>query len=148
MSVIKKSFAMIALTQDEARIWTAGLDKDAKPEKIYAPSDKASHHHVRQTQHQGGHSADPKDWGYFDLIAKEVKSASEILLIGHGEGKANAMLRFIQFIERHDKDVAKRVIGAMDTNLNALTENEILAISREWFENFHKTGIRSNLNTG
>lgn len=143
MSDIKNKFVMIAITQDEARIWAAGLDKNSIPEKIYAPADKGSHHHVRQTQHQGGHSGDPKELGYFDVIAENVKDAAEILLIGHGEGKANAMLRFTQFIERNNPQVAKKIIGAADTNLNALTENEILAIARNWFDTYHRREIRS-----
>ena len=143
MSDIKNKFVMIALTQDEARIWAAGLDKDSLPEKIYAPADKGSHHHVRQTQHQGGHSGDPKEWGYFDVIAESVKEASGILLIGHGEGKANAVLRFTQFVERNNPEVAKKVIGAVDINLNALTENELLSIARNWYESYHRRGIRS-----
>ena len=70
-------------------------------------------------------------------------ASSEILLIGHGEGKANAMLRFVQFVERNNPAVAKKIIGAVDTNLNALTENELLSIARNWFESYHKRGIRS-----
>lgn len=148
MSELKNKLVMIALTQDEARIWAAGLDKNSIPEKIYAPAEKGSHHHVRQTQHQGGHSGDPKEWGYFDVLAKEVSAATEILLIGHGEGKANAMLRFVQFIERNNPQVARKVIGAVDTNLNALSENELLAITRNWFESYHKRGIRSAAASG
>ena len=148
MSDIKDKFVMIALTQDEARIWATGLSKNTMPERIFAPSDKRSHHHVRQTQHQGGHSGDPKERGYFDVIAKNVQDASEILLIGHGEGKANAMLRFIQFIERDSPEVAKKVIGAVDSNLNAMTENELIATAREWFDRFHRTGLQSVKITG
>lgn len=139
---------MIALTQDEARIWATGLEKNSIPEKIYAPADKGSHHHVRQTQHQGGHSGDPKEWGYFDVIAEDVKEAGEILLIGHGEGKANAVLRFVQFMERNRPEIAKKIVGAVDTNLNALTENELLATARGWFESFHRRGIQSKALSG
>ena len=147
MPDIRNKFVMIALTRNEARIWATGLEKNQKPERIFAPSDKGSHHHVRQTQHQGGHSADPADWGYFDVIADSVKEANEILLIGHGEGKANAMLRFTQFMERNRPEVAKKIFGAIDTNLYSMTENELLATARNWFDQFHHTGISSSTTT-
>ena len=141
MSDISNKFVVIAITQNDARLWATGLEKGSKPEKIYAPSDKASHHHVRQTQHQGGHAGDPADYGFFDVIADHVKNSAEILLIGHGVGKANAVLRFTQFIERNNPEVAKKVVGAIDSNLNAMSENEILASAREWFDHFHRTRI-------
>lgn len=141
VSDIKNKFVVIAITQDEARVWATGLEKGTHPEKIYAPSDKGSHHHVRQTQHHGGHSGDPADKGFFDVIANHVSEASEILLIGHGDGKANAVVRFVQFIERNNPAVAKKVVGAIDADLNAMSENQILATSRTWFDRFHRTGL-------
>ena len=141
MSDIVNKFVVVALTQNEARIWATGLEKGSHPEKIFAPADKGSHHHVRQTQHQGGHSGDPADKGFFDVIGQHVAGASEILLVGHGEGKANAMVRFVQFMERNNPSVAKKVVGAIDTDLNAMTENQILSTSRTWFDRFHRTGL-------
>lgn len=143
MSDIQNKFVVITLTQEDARIWATGLEKGTIPEKIFAPADKASHHHVRQTQHQGGHSGDPAEFGFFDVIANSVENASEILLIGHGAAKANAMLRFIQFVERHNPAVAKKIVGAIDSDLNAMTENQILALARNWSDQFHRLGLQS-----
>ncbi|MFM8481985.1 MAG: hypothetical protein ACKOBT_01380 [Actinomycetota bacterium] len=30
-------FVVVAITQHEARVWTAGLDKNSKPETVRAP---------------------------------------------------------------------------------------------------------------
>ena len=138
MSELVNKFVVVALTQDEARIWATGLEKGAKPEKIFAPAEEGSHHHVRQMQHRGGHSSDLVEKGYFDVVGKELSKSSEILLIGHGEGKANAMLRFVQYMERHNPLVAKRIVGAIDADLPAMTENQILSKSRDWFDWYHR----------
>jgi hypothetical protein len=138
MSDINNKFIVVALSQDEARIWATGLEKGARPETVYAPSDANSHHHVRQMQHRGGHSSDPAEKGFFDVLGKEISEAREILLLGHGEGKANAMLRFVQYMERHNPIVAKRIVGAIDADLNAMTENQILSRSRDWFDWYHR----------
>ena len=137
---ISHKFVVVAITQDEARIWATGLEKGTHPELIYAPDEKGIHHHVRQAQHRGGHGNDPAERGFFDVLAKELTQASEILLLGHGVGKANAMLRFTQYMERHNPGVAKKVIGAIDADLNALTENQILAKARDWFDWYHHEG--------
>ena len=140
LSDIKNTFVVVAITQDEARIWATGLEKGKHPERIYAPDEKGVHHHIRQAQHKGGHGSDPAERGYFDVLAQELTQAAEILLIGHGAGKANAMLRFTQYMERHNPEVAKKVIGAVDADLNALSENQILAKARDWFDWYHFQG--------
>ena len=136
----RNKFVVVAITADDARIWSTGLEKGTHPERIYAPDERGSHHHIRQAQHKGGHGSDPAEHGYFDVLARELAQASEILLIGHGVGKANAMLRFTQYMERHNPDVAKKVIGAVDADLNALSENQILAKARDWFDWYHFQG--------
>lgn len=140
MDGIVNKFVVVALTQDDASIWATGLEKGTHPEKIFAPDEKGLHHHVRQMQHRGGHGTDPVEKGFFDVLAKHLSGASEILLLGHGVGKANAMLRFTQYMERHYPSVAKKVIGAVDADLNALTENQILSKAREWFDWYHREG--------
>lgn len=138
-------FVLITLTQNGALIWEHGLNKGALPEKISAPADKASHHHVRQTQHQGGHSGDPADFGFFDVIAKRLDSASEILLISHGHGKANTAFRFKDFLADHNPDIAKKIVGTIDLDLSSTSENQILSTARTWAENFHRTGLKSQI---
>ena len=140
MGDMLQKFVVVALTQDEACIWATGLEKGTHPEKIYAPDEKGLHHHVKQMQHRGGHGTDPVEKGFFDILGKNLEGASEILLLGHGEGKANAMLRFTQYMERHNPVVARKVIGAVDADLNALTENQILAKARDWFDWLHREG--------
>ena len=44
------------------------------------------------------------------------------------------MLHFIQYLERKEPDLAAKIVDAIDTNLIAMTEPEILAMAREWFE--------------
>ena len=140
MSQLLNKFVLVVITEDEVRIWAAGLAKGTHPERIYAPDEKGIHHHVRQAQHSGGHGKDHADKGFFDELAAHLLPASEILLIGHGSGKANAMLRFTQYMERHNPAVAKKVIGAVDADLNALTEDQILSKARDWFDWYHHEG--------
>jgi hypothetical protein len=129
---ISEKFVVVTITQHEARVWATGISPGSMPERIYAPA-----------LHNGNHfKHDPKISGrgdshgvpaYFEEVAKAVAKASGILLLGHGKGKASSMLHFTQFLERKHPDLAKKVVDAVDTRLQEMTEPEILALARDWF---------------
>ena len=58
------------------------------------------------------------------------------MLIGHGHGKAIEMMHLIQYLERKHPLIAVKVVDSIDTNLDAMTEPEILAMARKWFEEY------------
>ncbi|MEY4362101.1 MAG: hypothetical protein RL391_1407 [Actinomycetota bacterium] len=142
MTSEKNPIAVVAVTQNETRVWLAGLDHDALPIHLQPPSDLGQHHHVRQAQHHRGHDTDHDDPDYFESIARALAGTEEILLFGHGHGKASHMLRFTQYLERKHPSIARAVVGAVDSDLNALTEPQILAEARTWFRTYHRTGIK------
>jgi len=142
MSITARSaMAIVAITRDEARVWNAGLEKGSSPERLHAPSDLGQHHHVRQAQHNRGHDTDHDNRRFYESIAQSIAGANEVLIVGHGKGKADHILRFTQFLERKHPATAAKVVGAMDSNLNAMTEAQILATAREWFDHFHTWGF-------
>jgi hypothetical protein len=122
------------ITKNEARIWAMGIEPGDKPEHISALDDQSKHHHLREIHHHKSPGLDYWDMEYFAAISNSLKGAGEILLISHGHGKANSLLEFVQYLERKAPDTAEHVAGAIDSNLYALSEPEILALSREWFE--------------
>ncbi|TEX45873.1 MAG: hypothetical protein B7C54_12640 [Acidimicrobiales bacterium mtb01] len=137
----RTAMAIVAITRDEARVWNAGLEKGSSPERLHAPSDLGQHHHVRQAQHNRGHDTDHDNRRFYESIAQSIAGANEVLIVGHGKGKADHILRFTQFLERKHPATAAKVVGAMDSNLNAMTEAQILATAREWFDHFHTWGF-------
>ena len=137
----RSAMAIVAITRDEARVWNAGMEKGSAPQRLHAPSDQGQHHHVRQAQHNRGHDTDHNNRRFYESIAQAVADTNEILIIGHGKGKADHILRFTQFLERKHPATAAKVVGAMDSNLNAMTEAQILSAAREWFDHFHTWGF-------
>ena len=111
--------AIVVVTQNDTRVW--------------------------QAQHHRGHDTDHDDPVYFDSIASTLHGFDEILLIGHGHGKADHMRTFTRYVEHKHPAVAKAVVGTVDCDLNALTEPQLLAESRAWFRTFHRTGIAREL---
>ena len=71
---------------------------------------------------------------YFEEVVAAIGKASEILLIGHGNGKARGMVHFEMYLHRKHPDLAKKVVDTLDTNLMGMTEPEILKMARDWFD--------------
>ncbi len=124
----------VEIARDEARVWLTDFERGAQPVRSHAPDEALRHHHVREAQHHHGHDTDHTSSAFYESISEAVRPATAIVLIGHGKGKANEMLHLTQYWERKHPDVAARVIGAIDSDLESLTENEILALVREYLE--------------
>jgi hypothetical protein len=127
------AFVVLTITKNETRVWATGTTRGTIPTKIFAPPEYNSHHFRDDPKHQGRGDG-PGVPTYYREIIQAIKGASQILIIGHGNGKASSMLHFIQYLERKEPDLAAKVVDAIDTNLLAMTEPEILAMAREWFE--------------
>jgi hypothetical protein len=128
----------VAIMRDEARVWATGVERGTKPESVHAPSEKARHHHVREAQHHHGHDTDHQSSIFYESITEAVGPASAILLIGHGKGKANEMLHLTQYWERKHPDIAQKVVGAIDSDLEALSPDQVLALVRSWFDQYEE----------
>ena len=134
MSEAINGLVVVAIMRDEARVWTSGVEPGTKPESLHAPSEKARHHHVREAQHHHGHDTDHRSSIFYESISESVGAAHAILLVGHGKGKANEMLNLAQYWERKRPDIAHKVVGAIDSDLESLTRDQVLALVRDWFE--------------
>jgi hypothetical protein len=124
----------VEITRDWAKVWTTANEPGQVPREIRAPSDKSRHEHRREAQHHHGHDTDHPNTAFFESITASLGESADILLIGHGKGKANEMVHLTQFWERKHPEVATKVVGAIDSNLEALSDNEVLVLVREWFE--------------
>ena len=137
---LTNKLVVAVVERNETRIWATNAERGTRPDVISQPAEASRHHHVREAQHNGGHDAHKVSTKYYEEISAALASAGEILLIGHGKGKANAMLQFVQHLERHHGDVARKIVGAIDLNVQAMTEPELLAAARDWFdEPIHKS---------
>ena len=130
---LNNKLVVAVVTRQETRIWATDADRGQKPEVVNKAAGR--HQHVREAQHHGGHDSSKFDKEYYEAIADELASAAEILLIGHGVGKGNSMIALVQYLERHHSDIAHKVVGAIDENIVAMTEPELLAAARQWYDN-------------
>lgn len=138
MSDSTSGLVVVAIMRDEARVWTTGVEPGTKPQSVHAPSEKLRHQHVREAQHHHGHDTDHKSSAFYESIGDAVDGATAILLIGHGKGKANEMVSLTQYWERKRPDVAQKVVGAIDGDLESLSPDQVLALARDWREEYQE----------
>ena len=138
MSVdLTNRLVVAVIERNETKIWPTNAVKGTKPEIIHPLV--SNNIHTREVQHHTGRDSDKANKTYFEEISKTLESAGEILLVGHGHGKSNSVLKFIQHLERHHANVAHKVVGSLDINVPAMTDGELLAAARAWFdEPIHK----------
>jgi hypothetical protein len=130
MPDISEKFVVLTITKDETRVWATGTSPGNIPTKVHSPT--AHHFHNDPKRRWSGDG--PGVPRYYEEIVSAIGGASEILLIGHGHGKASSMLHFNQYLERKYPNLAKKIVDALDTNLLAMSEPEVLAMARGWFE--------------
>ncbi len=141
MPEITNKFVVVTITKDEAKVWATGLERSSKPEKISAVDNNRHHHKLRQELRHKGPGLNPESKAFFEEISQAIKPASEVLLLGHGEGKADAVHNFQIYLKEKHQDLAKKIVGIIEADVAHLTEPQILAQARSWFDQHHKTGL-------
>lgn len=132
-SFLEKRVAVAAVTRGTCRIWAVSDPSGTAPQVIELEPDDQHRNHYKQVSQNALHGTERFDRDFFEEITEVLAPANEILLIGHGKGKANEMLKLVQYLERYHPAVAHKVVGAEDTHLEALTDNEILDFAKRWF---------------
>jgi len=133
---IRKGLSVVAITQDECCVWSDGLAPNAAPLRIHPKvfPGKKQFHNVREGQSHRGHDVDMFGKEYLESISLVLAGAHEILLITHGTGKSNAFAAFKEHIDSHHSDLARRIIGHLEADLTNLTDPQLLALARDWYQ--------------
>jgi hypothetical protein len=90
------------------------------------------HHHLihRKEAHYRGERV-PEESAFYEEIAKHLADAQEIVLIGHGTGKSNAVGYFAEFLKQHHFEIFQKVTATEIADLSALTDPEIEALAKK-----------------
>lgn len=130
---LTRRVAVAAITRGITKVWAVNDPDGTRPQVLIPEPDDQRNNHYRQVQRNNHNETDIFDRTYFEEISALLGPAKEILLVGHGKGKANEMLKLVQYLERYHSDVAHKIVGAVDTHLESLSDAEILKFSKEWF---------------
>lgn len=98
--------------------------------KPYDPHGFHRHLIHRKEAHYVGERV-PEEHSFYEEIAEDLKSAKEIVLIGHGTGTSSAVNFLVEDLKKHHPEISSQVIATEVADLSALTEPEIEAIAKK-----------------
>ena len=131
---IKERAVVAAVTHDDVRIWLVHDDNGDPAVSIVRADPKHAHRHVRPAQSRRGHASEISEGPYFDYLAEVLMAASEVVLVGHGKGRGNAVERFMRHSGQRFPDVLHRIVGTGNLNLPHMSNAEIASTARQWWK--------------
>ncbi len=122
---------LVVINHHEARIYKTKL-RDSEPEDIipYAPEGTRRHLHNLNDNVKG----QPELKSFYEAIAQSLKDAEQILIFGSSTGASSAMDYLVNELEQNHPDISKKVMGAIVVNEQHMTENQLLAKARVFYE--------------
>lgn len=134
MSKNSGPFVVAVVTQEETRMWFEGIDRGAEHRTVKERNPFDRHNHIRMAQHNRGHDIDEFMPDYLEAISKALEPAREVLLITHGKGKGSAVPALTDYFEKKHPLIAKKVVDVLDVDITRMTEPQLLALAREWWD--------------
>lgn len=127
--------AIAAIDYHSARIFAIDSIDHSTPEKVVAQDPRGLYHNVyhRHGNPDGTYEGDSD--AYWRALAKSLKPAAGLLIFGHGKGKANASHHFVAYVEKHDRELAARILGEVRADIDDLTDEQLLRLGQ------HHAGI-------
>ena len=71
---------------------------------------------------------------YWREITEALAPAGAILVLGHGEGKANASQHWVDYVEKHHQEVAAKVVADLRVDIDHLDDEQVLRLAQDHFD--------------
>jgi hypothetical protein len=123
---------LVVIDHREARIYSTELHGSV-PQKItpYDPFGFGRDLHYNQDDSNGQRK--PEQKSFYEAIAKTLRGAQQIVMFGTGTGASSAMEQLLLDLKKHHHELAERVVGSIAVDEHHLTEDQLLAKAREFF---------------
>lgn len=131
---------VVGVTRDHAEIWSLDERQTSPLAVLVRHDEQGDHRHVRTGQFGHGHSSDEGFDGYFADIATLLAEAGEIMIAGHGTGRANAMESFAEYLQDKNPRVFDKVTELRYVDLPHTTGRQLAALARDWKRQQRVTG--------
>jgi hypothetical protein len=122
-----------AIDFHRTRIYPTNVNRDQDPEQVL---DVDPQGHSHQIAHRAGNPDGTYEAGnadYWREITDALEPAGAILLLGHGNGKANASHQWVAYAEKHAKPVAAKVIADVRADIDDLSDADVLQFAQHYF---------------
>jgi hypothetical protein len=122
---------LVVINHREARIYKTEV-RDSVLEDIipYDPDGTRRHLHNLHDNAKG----QPELKSFYEAIAQSLKDAKQILIFGSSTGSSSAMDYLVDELAQNHPDISKKVVGAIVVNEQHVTDDQLLAQARAFYE--------------
>jgi hypothetical protein len=129
-------YVVAAIDFHRTRIYpisSAGADAGSGPEQVLDVDPQGHSHEIAHKAGNPGGTYEAGNPDYWREITDALKPAGAIVLLGHGNGKANASHQWVAYVEKHDKDVAAKIVADVRADIDDLSAADVLRLGRHYF---------------
>jgi hypothetical protein len=114
-------------------IYATDAASGAAPERVTADDPKGYYHKVSHRAGNPRGTYEPDSQEYWQELSDTLAPAAAILLLGHGQGRANASHHFVSYAEQHRPDVAAKIVADVRVDIDALTDDQVFRLAQLHF---------------
>ncbi len=129
---VSGKWVIAAVTRDYCDVWHVSESREREVMHLRRPDEGEEHHHVRPAQENHGHRSDAGNDECYKYLAAVLSAASEVMLVGHGTGKASIVEDFAEYFKLHRPKEFMRVSELRQVNIPATTPGELIALAHQW----------------
>jgi hypothetical protein len=104
-----------------------------RPASVVANDPKGYYHKVSHRAGNPRGTYEPDSQEYWREISDALAPAALILLLGHGQGRANASHHFVTYVEEHRPEVAAKIVADVRVDIDALTDEQVFRLAQLHF---------------
>lgn len=124
---------LVVIDHREARVYRAEMH-GTLPQRIVPIDPQGFGRNLHYVQDDSNGQRKPERRSFYRAVANALRGAAQILLFGSGTGAASAMEQLRAELRKNHPEVAGRVVGSIVLDAQHLTENQLLAKAREFYQ--------------
>lgn len=133
VELVRNKSVVAVISFHDTILYPTDASPGDRPERIVA-TDPQGHGH--KIHHRAGNPRGTYEDGnpeYWRAVTEALSPAGAILLLSHGNGKANASHQWVAYVEKHRKDVASKVVADVRVDIDHLDDEQVLRLAKYYF---------------
>jgi hypothetical protein len=129
----KEVHLLLVIDHHEARIFHVEV-RGAVPQRIFPQKPEDFFRHARDSKEVSRGQEKQDRNSFFEPVAKALQTSGPILIFGTGTGSSCEAEQFSAWLKIHHAEMAGRIIGLVAVDKHHLSESQLLAKAREFYE--------------
>jgi hypothetical protein len=125
---------LLVIDHHEARIFRSE-EKGAQAVVVNPQNPEHYFRHAHNSREFNRGQEKPEPNSFFEPVAAALEGAKRILIFGSGTGSSSEMEQFVSWLKEHHSEASKRIIGTVVIDSHHMTNGELLARARTFYEN-------------